>query len=754
MVLNIDPAVLTPRCCCAGVCDGTLVFGCADGTPRRREGDELVVLLRCVSTPSALHFVAASRLLLSVEPSADHAAAARLYVGWERPRDVAAVALALPPTPGADRWLSRAVDATAPLAVELPCGAPVRCAAACGARAELAVAAGGSVHVFSARVARRSLVVERLASLNLAMVPRALDLHAGVLAVASTAELLVLAIERRVDAADDDGDATTAEDDGDGADGDAATGATEEAVEEAAASAPAPTEVAAPAEAEPTAGVVSYFEVPVDEEDAGDIVVTLKRRLAAAAAKAAAAAEAERAAAARAEAARLAAEDDDEERFPRVVPVDELGGEEEGDGAWMPLGPPDAAALVDDSLLVAPVGWMGGDDDDGSDDGAAEIAPLVGCEGGGDGAPETLHGAEAARGGHVGALGHVITLPAQPSTLLPTIPMHEPWAPELPGPTVPTRKQQVALLAPPPPPAASGGSDGWSTAGGAPPADAAAPSAAAVAEVWCGGGARAALRWVHHERVDSCFGAHTVTLLSQRDGDDDVVDGTGDDDGDGERGRRRRRGDAAGAACGSVRRAADRAPARWRRRRRRGPRDATRALCALAGGRTVHRLPRAAIAGRTALVVRARRAALAAPPRRSARAPHRRRGGGGRGARPGERQRRRAGRRRVGGRRGLRRRRRRGAPQPLAPMLLQSTPLAEAATPASPLAAERRARRCRAASRCCHSPADGRSSLRSPRRPTPAPPRCWRKVARRFARCGSRALARWRRRCCGRPTSR
>ena len=535
MVLNIDPAVLTPRCCCAGVCDGTLVFGCADGTLRRREGDELVVLLRCVSTPSALHFVAASRLLLSVEPSADHAAAARLYVGWERPRDVVAVALALPPTPGADRWLRRSVDATAPLAVELPCGAPVRCAAACGARAELAVAAGGSVHVFSARVARRSLVVERLASLNLAMVPRALDLHAGVLAVASTTELLVLAIERRVDAADDDGDATTAEDDGDGADGDAATGATEEAVEEAAASAPAPTEVAAPAEAEPTAGVVSYFEVPVDEEDAGDIVVTLKRRLAAAAAKAAAAAEAERAAAARAEAARLAAEDDDEERFPRVVPVDELGGEEEGDGAWMPLGPPDAAALVDDSLLVAPVGWMGGDDDDGSDDGAAEIAPLVGCEGGGDGAPETLHGAEAARGGHVGALGHVITLPAQPSTLLPTIPMHEPWAPELPGPTVPTRKQQVALLAPPPPPvAASGGSDGWSTAGGAPPADAAAPSAAAVAEVWCGGGARAALRWVHHERVDSCFGAHTVTLLSQRDGDDDVVDGTGDDDGDGE----------------------------------------------------------------------------------------------------------------------------------------------------------------------------------------------------------------------------
>ena len=212
--------------------------------------------------------------------------------------------------------------------------------------------------------------------------------------------------------------------------------------------------------------------MPVDEEDAGDIVVTLKRRLAAAAAEAEAARlEAERAAAARAEAARLAAEDDDEERFPRVVPVDELGGEEEGDGAWVPLGPPDAAALVDDSLLVAPVGWMGGGDD-GSDDGAAEIAPLVRCEGGGDGAPETLHGAEAAHGGHVGALGHVITLPAQPSTLLPTIPMHEPWAPELPGPTVPTRKQQSALLAAPPPPAASGGSDGWSTASGAPPADA------------------------------------------------------------------------------------------------------------------------------------------------------------------------------------------------------------------------------------------------------------------------------------------
>ena len=119
----------------------------------------------------------------------------------------------------------------------MPVGAPVRCAAACGARAELAVAAGGSVHVFSARVARRSLVVEQLASLNLAMVPRALDLHAGVLAVASAAELLVLAVERRVDAADDDGDATTAEEDGDGADGDAATGATEEAAEEAAASA-------------------------------------------------------------------------------------------------------------------------------------------------------------------------------------------------------------------------------------------------------------------------------------------------------------------------------------------------------------------------------------------------------------------------------------------------------------------------------------------------------------------------------------
>ena len=95
----------------------------------------------------------------------------------------------------------------------------------------------------------RALVVERLASLNLAMVPRALDLHAGVL-VASTTELLVLAIERRVDAADDDGDATTAEDDGDGADGDAATGATE-AVEEAASSAPAPTEVAAPARRSP-----------------------------------------------------------------------------------------------------------------------------------------------------------------------------------------------------------------------------------------------------------------------------------------------------------------------------------------------------------------------------------------------------------------------------------------------------------------------------------------------------------------------
>ena len=114
MVLNIDPAVLTPRCCCAVGCGGTLVFGCADGTLRRREGDELVVLLRCVGTPSALHFVAASRLLLSVEPSTDHTAVARLYVGWERPRDVAAVALAPPPPPGADRWLRRAVDATAP----------------------------------------------------------------------------------------------------------------------------------------------------------------------------------------------------------------------------------------------------------------------------------------------------------------------------------------------------------------------------------------------------------------------------------------------------------------------------------------------------------------------------------------------------------------------------------------------------------------------------------------------------------------
>ena len=44
MVLNIDPAVLTPRCCCAVGCGGTLVFGCADGTLRRREGDELVTL--------------------------------------------------------------------------------------------------------------------------------------------------------------------------------------------------------------------------------------------------------------------------------------------------------------------------------------------------------------------------------------------------------------------------------------------------------------------------------------------------------------------------------------------------------------------------------------------------------------------------------------------------------------------------------------------------------------------------------------
>ena len=50
-----------------------------------------------------------------------------------------------------------AVDATALLAVGLPCGArPAADVRACGARAEAAVAAGGSVHVFSARAARRS----------------------------------------------------------------------------------------------------------------------------------------------------------------------------------------------------------------------------------------------------------------------------------------------------------------------------------------------------------------------------------------------------------------------------------------------------------------------------------------------------------------------------------------------------------------------------------------------------------------------
>ena len=355
------------------------------------------------------------------------------------------------------------------------------------------------------------------------MVPRALDLHAGVLAVASAAEP-VLAVERR------------------------RRRRRRQRLRPPRRTATAPTATPppgrrrrprrrrrrrrlrrpghGPAEAEPTAGVVSYFEVPVDEEDAGDIVVTLKRRLAAAAAKAAAAAEAERAAAARAEAARLAAEDDDEERFPRVVPVDELGGEERATARGCRSGRPTRPRWLTTLCWWRPsAGWA-----------AATTVRTRRCR---DRAARAVRGrrrragdAARRRGGtrrHVGALGHVITLPPSRRRCSPRSRCMSLGRPSARTNGAARRAAECARGAARRPPA------GAVTAGARPRRAAGRcrrAIGAAVAEVWCGG-ARG-LRCVGCTTSASiAASARAVTLLSQRDGDD-VVDGSGDGDGDGD----------------------------------------------------------------------------------------------------------------------------------------------------------------------------------------------------------------------------
>ena len=149
-----DPAVLTPRCCAVG-CGGTSSLAARRSPPARATSCRPPPLRRHSFGAALCRGLAAASLR---QPSTDHRR--RATVRWlgaaarHRRRRARAAAAA----GSAGRWLPRGRRCRA-VAVELPCGTPVRCAAACGARQLPSRRA--APYTSSARAARRSLVVEQ-----------------------------------------------------------------------------------------------------------------------------------------------------------------------------------------------------------------------------------------------------------------------------------------------------------------------------------------------------------------------------------------------------------------------------------------------------------------------------------------------------------------------------------------------------------------------------------------------------------------
>ncbi|KAL1495821.1 hypothetical protein AB1Y20_016681 [Prymnesium parvum] len=197
------PLLTSPRCLCAADASGQLLLACADATLRLYASAASAAPLRtiaCAAPPLALLWLPHLPAALTLEPSPRGGVVASLYLHcWHAaaPRRLTPPCLRLPPAAGVRPGVWRAAPLPRGAAcVQLPVRRlPLACAAAAGRT--LALAGGGGALVF--RLLRRGGCVEAqlLAALSLALVPRAVAICAGRLAVASAVEVLVVRMRRR-----------------------------------------------------------------------------------------------------------------------------------------------------------------------------------------------------------------------------------------------------------------------------------------------------------------------------------------------------------------------------------------------------------------------------------------------------------------------------------------------------------------------------------------------------------------------------